>query len=172
MNEAALGVIGIGRRHYFQSRHVHEHGVQTLRVLGALPPGLSDHAAHYQRHLDLAVIHVAALGCDVDELVHAQHEEIHADMDVNRPHPGHGRADGDAGHGIFGERRAEHPIRTEDIDQAARRPLDRLVVVNVETKDKNTRVALHLLRDRLAKRIDIGQKTLVTGRRRHWCTVR
>ena len=162
VDEAALGVIGIGRRHHFQSRHVHEHGVQALRVLRALPPGLADHAAHDQRHLDLAVIHVAALGRDVDELVHAQHEEIHADMDMDRPHAGHGRADGDAGHGIFRQRRAEHAFRAEDIDQAARRALDRLVIVDIETEDKHARVALHLLRHRLAERIDIGQETLVT----------
>ena len=172
VDEAALGVIGIGRRHDFQPRHVHEHGVQTLRMLRALPPGFADHAAHDQRHLDLAVIHVAALGRDIDELVHAQHEEVHADMDVNRPHPGHGRADGDAGHGIFRQRRAKHPFRTEDIDQAAGRSLDRLVVVDVETKDENARVALHLLRHRFAERIDIGQQALVTRRRRHWCTAR
>ena len=96
-------------------------------------------------------------------------EKIHADVDVDRPHAGHGRADRHAGHGVLGQRRAEDALRAEHIDQAARRPLDRLVIVDVETENKNARVALHLLRNRFAERIDIGQETLVSLRRRHWC---
>ena len=49
-DQAALGVVGVGRRHHLEAGHVHEHRMQALRVLRALPPGLADHAAHDQRH--------------------------------------------------------------------------------------------------------------------------
>ena len=100
-DQAALGVVGVGRRDDLEARHVHEHRVQALRMLRALAPRFADHAAHHQRHLDLAAVHVAAFGGDVDELVHAQHQKVHADVHVDRPHAGHRRADRNAGHGVF-----------------------------------------------------------------------
>ena len=38
--ERALGVVGRGRRDHLETGHVHEEGVQPLRVLRALPPAL------------------------------------------------------------------------------------------------------------------------------------
>ena len=125
-DQAALGVVGVGRRHDLEARNVHEHRMQALRVLRALAPRFADHAAHDQRHLHLAVVHVAAFRGDVDELVHAQHQEVHADVHVDRAHAGHRRADRDAGHGVFRKRRAEHAFGAELVDQPAGRALDAL----------------------------------------------
>ena len=109
-DQAALGVVRRGRRDHLQAGHVHEEAVQPLRVLRPLAPALADHRAHHQRHVHLAAVHVAALGGDVDELVHRQHQEVHADVDVDRPQPGQRHADGRAGHGVLGQRRAEDAL--------------------------------------------------------------
>jgi len=77
------------RRHDLEARHVHEHRVEALGVLRALAPGLADHAAHDHRHLDLAAVHVVRLGRHVDDLVHAQHQEVHPDVHMDRAHAGH-----------------------------------------------------------------------------------
>ena len=115
--------------------------------------------------LDLPAVHVAALGGDVDELVHRQHQEVHADVDVDRPQPGQGHADGRAGHGVLGQRRAEDALRAVLLDQAARRALDRLGVVHVQAEEDDGRVAGHLLVGRLADGLDVGQRPLAGGRR-------
>ena len=136
-------------------------------MLSALPPGFADHAAHDHRHLDLALVHVARLGGDIDQLVHRQHQKIHADVNMDRPHAGHRRPDRDPGHGVFGQRRAEHPLGPEFLDQSAGRALDTLVVIDIETKQKHARIAAHFLRQPLAERVDIGHDALITRRRRH-----
>ena len=73
-------------------------------------------------------------------------------------HPGHRGADRDARHGVLGQRRAEDALRPEFLDEAAGRTLDCLVIVNVEAEDEDTWIARHLLRGRLAQRVDIGQQ--------------
>ena len=136
---------------------MHEEAVQPLRVLGALAPALADHRAHHQRHVDLAAVHVTALGGDVDELVHRQHQEVHADVDVDRPQPGQGHADGRAGHGVFRQRRAEDALGAILFDQAARRALDGLGIVHVQAEDDDGRIAGHFLVGGLAHGVDVGQ---------------
>src|SRR5262249_50444367 len=151
-------------RDHLETGHVHEHGMQTLGMLRALPPGFADHATHHERHLYLPTVHVVAFGRDIDELVHAQHEEVHADMHMDWSHAGHRSADRDAGHGVLRERRTENALGAELLHQAAGRTLDRLVVVGIETEQKDARVAPHLLRDRFPERIDVCQDTWVTCR--------
>jgi hypothetical protein len=136
--------------------------LQALAVLGALPPGFADDGAHDQRHLDLAAVHVAGLGGDVDELVHAQHQEVHADMHMDRPHAGHGGTDGDTRHRVFRQRRGEDAARAELLEQAARGSLDRLVIVDVETENEHAGIARHLQRHRLGQRIDVAQHWIAT----------
>ena len=139
---------------------MHEEAVQPLRVLRALAPALADHRAHHQRHAAPAAVHVAALGGDVDELVHRQHQEVHADVDVDRPQPARAPADGGAGHGVLRQRRAEDALGAVLLDQPARRALDRLGVVHVQAEQDDRRIAGHLLVGRLADGIDVGQLAL------------
>ena len=67
------------------------------------------------------------LGAHVDELVHAQQKEIHADVNVDGAHAGHGGADGEAGDGVFRQRRIHDAARPKLIDQAVGGALDGLV---------------------------------------------
>jgi len=105
---------------------MHEHRMQALRMLGAPAPRTcrSYSAPRRGGHLDLPVVHVAALGRDVSRawFMH-QHEEVHANVHVKSA----------AWPAICGadwrrrswrpsdRRRAEHPLRSEFVDQPARR---------------------------------------------------
>ena len=133
-DQAAFGVVGRGGRGDLQARHMHEERIQALRMLRALAPAFADHGTNHHRHGGAAAVHVTAFGGHVDELVHGQHQKVHADMHVDRPHARQGGADGDAGHGVFGQRRAEHALRSVLFRQTARRPLNRLGVVYVQAK--------------------------------------
>ena len=70
-DRAALGVMRCSGRHDFEARHMHEIRMESLAVLGALPPGAADDGTLDNRHRDCAGKHVRALRRDVDELVHA-----------------------------------------------------------------------------------------------------
>lgn len=98
----------------------------------------------------MAVIHVVRLGCHIDQLIHAEHREIHPDVDVNGAHPGHGRANRHTRHGVLGKRGVENPFFAEPLLKALRGSLYRFVVVHIEPEQEDARVALHLLRDALA----------------------
>ena len=123
-------------------------------MLGTLAPTLADHRPDDERHADLPAVHVPALGRDVDELVHRQHQEVHADVDVDRAQAGHRHADRGPGHAVLGERRPEDALGAILLDEPARRPLDRLGVVHVEAHDDHAVVPLHLLVGGLAQRLD------------------
>src|SRR5262249_48128125 len=88
---------------------------------------------------------------------------------MNRPHARHRRADRHSGHGVFGKRRPEHSLWPEFLHQTTRRALDGFVVVGVEAENEYSRIAPHLLRGRFAQSIDVGQESLVSSPRRHWC---
>ena len=82
-------------------------------MLRALPPGFADHAAHDQRHLHLAVIHVARLAAMLTSwFIASIRKSMRICTWIGRM-PGHRRADRDAGHRVFGQRRAEHPLGAE-----------------------------------------------------------
>src|SRR5262249_59499561 len=129
----------------------------AVTVLGALPPRLADHAAHDHRHAHRAAVHVVRLCRHVDELVHAEHEKVHADVHVHGTHSGHRRTYAEAGHGVFRQRRCEHPLRTEPFEQTLCGALDALVVVHVEAVDEDPWISLHLLSHCLGQGVDVAQ---------------
>src|SRR5258708_5219360 len=71
---------------------------------------------------------------------------------MDRPHAGHRRPYGDAGHGVFRQRCTKDAFGAEVVDEAPRRALDRLVIVHVETEHEYARIACHFLRNGLAQR--------------------
>ena len=93
------------------------------------------------------------------------------DVHMDWPHARHGGANGDAGHGVFRQRGREYPVWPEAFDEAAGRPLDRDVVIDVEAEDEHRRIALHFLRDSFAQRLRIGQQAMRFSRQRHRCGV-
>ncbi len=155
--EAALGVERGRGRHDFEAGHVHEQRVKPLRVLRALPPALADDRAHHHRHVLLAAEHGIGLRRHVDDLVHRQHDEVHADMDVDRAQSGEGHADCHAGHGVLRERRAEDPLRTVFVSETARRAENGFRVVDVQAEKQHVLVARHLLVGRLTDGVDESQ---------------
>src|SRR6202030_1359228 len=102
-------------------------------MLRALPPALPDHTANHHGHVHGSTIHIVRLGGHVDQLVHAQHNEIHTDMDMDRAQAGHSGADGYASHGVFGKRRVKDSPGPEPLLQAASGSLNGLMVINIET---------------------------------------
>ena len=114
------------------------------------------------------------LGAHVDELVHAQQKEIHADVNVDGAHAGHGGADGEAGDGVFRQRRIHDAARPKLIDQAVGGALDGLVVVDVEADDEDAFVLVHFLLDGLLQRLDVADDPVLAelggvSRRGHGC---
>src|SRR5215831_16964275 len=129
-------------------------------MLRALTPALADHGADNQRNANAAAVHVTTFGCDVDKLVHCQHQEVHANMDMNRPQSGEGHADSRATHRVFGQRRTEHALRTKFLQESARRSLNRLGIVHVEAEDDYAWVVDHLLLSRFADGIDVREDAM------------
>ena len=156
--ETALGIVRGGRSDHLEARHVHEERVQALRVLRALAPALADDRAHHERTAFLAAEHVMRLRRHVDELVHGEHDEVHADMDVDRPQAGERHADGRTGHRIFRKRRAKDALASIALDQVPRRAEDRLRIIHVQAEEQHALVARHLLVGRLANRVDEGER--------------
>jgi len=93
----------------------------------------------------LAAVHVAAFGGDVHQLVHGEHEEVHPDVHMDRPQPGQGHSDRSPGHGILRQWSSEHSLRTELMEEALGRALDRLRIVHIQSEDNNRVIASHLL---------------------------
>ena len=153
---ASYGVVGDD----LEAGHVHEEGVKPLRMLRALAPALADDGAHDERHVHLAAVHVVALRRDVHQLVHREHQEIHADVDVNGPQPTQCRADRRAGHGVLGQRRAEHAARPEFFDQSLRGALKGLGIIHVQTEEDHGRIAFHFLMARFADGLSVGDLSL------------
>ena len=95
--EQAFGVVWRGRQHDFQSGNMAEPGVQDSGYAGRRNARGTEGCAQDHRHFELAAGHVMDLRRLIHDLIHRQSDEI-AEHDVHhRPHPGHGRADADAG---------------------------------------------------------------------------
>ena len=105
------------------------------------------------RHFPLAARHVVDLGRLVHHLVHGQRREI-AEHDVDdRTHAGHRRADADAGEARFGDRRIEHALGAEFLDQPGEHLERRARFGDVFAHDEHARVAAHLFGQRFADRL-------------------
>ena len=157
-DQAALGVVRRGRRHDAQARHVHEVGMEGLAVLGALPPAAADDGSDNQRNVMRAGEHVAHLGRHVHDLVHAQQHEIHALMDLDRPHAEQRRANTDTGHGVLGQRHVEIALGAELLVQAQGGPEHAARVIDPLPHHKDAGVARHLAARGLEHRLAVSQR--------------
>ena len=111
---ASAGVEGVTT---FRPGDVAEPGLEALAVLGGVAAagallGPDDH-----RHLGLAAEHVAQLGRLVDDRLHRQADEVDVHDLGDRSGAGRGRADGDGGDDLLGDRRVAHARRPELLDQ-------------------------------------------------------
>ena len=118
----------VGRRRGqddLQARHVRDPRLQRLAVLRGRAPGRAERRPQRQRHLQLPAGHVVRLRRLVRELVHDERQEV-AEHDVDdRAQPGHRGTDAEAGDAGLGDRRVEHALRAELLDEA-REHLERM----------------------------------------------
>src|SRR5579875_287163 len=114
-------------------------------MLCALPPTAPDDATYDQRHMQRATEHIAAFGRDVDELVHTEQKEVHANMHMDGAHSGKGGADGHSGHPIFGKRGVENAVCAEFLRQSFCGAVDAAKIVYALSQNQHTGVACHLL---------------------------
>ena len=117
--QQALGGVSIRRADAFESRDVAEQRVEGLGVLGGAAEPRADAGEHDERNLDLPAEHVAHLGGVVEQLVHADADEIDEHQLGDGAHTGGSGADGGAHEGSFGERGVQHALVAELLNQAA-----------------------------------------------------
>ena len=119
-------------------------------------PVAPDRRAHHHRHADRAARHVAHLGGLVGQLVHHAEQEVAVLHVGDRPHAGHGRADGHAGEADLGDGRVEDALVAELVRQAQRDgegAAEAAGDADVLADAEDALVAPHLLADGLAQRL-------------------
>ena len=113
--------LGIGRRprrHHLQPRHMRIPARVALRVLRGDARCRAVRAAEHDRAAHLAARHIQRLRRRVDDLVHRLHGEVERHELDDRLQPVQRRADRHAGEAMLGDRRVDHPLRAELIQQA------------------------------------------------------
>jgi hypothetical protein len=158
-NGALEETLGVGRR---RGRHDLEAGdvrVPALERLGVLRPELQRRAprpAEHDRHRELAARHVAHLGGGVDDLVDGQQGEVPGHHFDDRAEAHHGGSHADPGEAELGDRRVHHPPGAEFLEQAAAHLVGAVVFGDFLAHEEDPVIALHLLAERLAQRVAIG----------------
>ena len=112
--------LGVGRRRRhdaLDARHVGEDRVVAAGMLAGGADAGADLGADDDRALGLAAEHVAEFGALVEDLVHAAAEEVDEHQLGDRPQAGRGRADRRADEARLGDRRVEHAVAAELLDE-------------------------------------------------------
>ena len=117
--QQALGVGGVVGRDHLQARHVGVPAGIVLAVLGRDARGRAVGAAEHDRAVHLAAGHVERLGGRIDDLVDGLHGEVEGHELDDRLQARHGRADAEAGEAVLGDRRVDHPLVAELLQQVA-----------------------------------------------------
>ena len=166
--QQALGVGRRGGHHDLQPGDVADPRLEALTVLGGRAARRTQRRAQHERHAQAAPRHVVRLGGLVDELVHHQRQEV-AEHDVDdRPHAGHGGAHTQAGDAGLRDRRVDHSIGAELVDQAGQHLERRSRLGHVLADHEHPLVAPELLGQRLVDRLAEGDLAGGGGvRRRH-----
>ena len=87
-------------------------------MLGGAAEPCADAGEHCEGDLDLPAEHIAHLGGVVQHLVHADADEVDEHQLADGSRPGGGGADGGADEGCFGQRRVQHALVAELLNQA------------------------------------------------------
>ncbi len=151
----ALGVVGCGRMHNFQTWYL---GVPHFQALGVLSgsalagPASLGHANHH-RHFALPAGHQAQLGCLVADLVHSQAGEVNKHDLSHRPHANQCRAGSGTGDGVLRDGRVANSLRSELIEQRAGHPKGSAVYPYVLAQKEHAFIPQHFLTQCLANRL-------------------
>ena len=117
---------------------------------GAVRPAEHDRAAH------LPARHVVGLGRRIDDVVDRLHREVEGHELDDRPQPAHRRARPEPGKAIFGDRRVDHALGAELLEQALRDLVGALILGDLLAHHEHALVGAHLLRHRVAQRLAHG----------------
>ena len=128
----------------------------ALRVLGCDAGGCAVGAAEDDRAAHLAARHVKRLGGRVDDLVDRLHGEVPGHELDDRLQAREGRADADAGKALFGDRRVDHALGAELVEQALADLVGALVLGDFLAHQEDIAIAAHLFGHRVAQRFAHG----------------
>jgi hypothetical protein len=146
-----------GREDDLEPGHVHEPGLELLRMLGpGAPPGATLRPDR-QRHLDLPPRHVAVLCGLVDDLLHGQRREILVHDLHHRAHALHGNADARAHDGQLRDRRVANPLRPELVEHPLRDAHRAAHLGDVLAHDEDVVVLAHRPLERVSHRLAVGE---------------
>ena len=154
--QQALVVGGRKRRDHLEARDLRVPGRIVLAVLGGDAGGGAVRAAEHDRAAHLAAGHVERLGRGVDDLVDRLHGEVEGHELDDRLQAGHRRADADAGKAVLGDRRIDHALGAEFLQQALRDLVGALIFGDLLAHDEDVGVAPHLLGHGVAQRFADG----------------
>ena len=154
-DDHALGVIRIRRHDHAESRNVREDRLDRLRVVERAVDSAAEWRAQHHRHVPIAVAPIADLRCFADDLIDRRHDEV-LKLDLgDGAKPVHRRADRDPDDQRLGERAVEHPPLPELLLQALGDTEHAALRTDVLTEDHHALVALHLLANPVADRLDV-----------------
>ena len=152
--QKAVGVRGSARHHDLQSRHMRVERLDRLRVVEPAVNAPAEWRADHHGHRPVAVRAIARARGLAHYLVESRVDEVReldlgdGDQAVQR------RADRDAHDARLGERRVQHASFAEPRVQAVGRAEHTALATHVLTKYEHPLVALHLLGDGGAHRVD------------------
>ena len=154
--EQALGVGGGRGRDHLQAGNVREPGRIILAVLGGDARGGAVRPAEHDRAAHLAARHIKRLGRRIDQLVHRLHGEIEGHELDDRLQAGERRADAQAGKAVLGDRRVDHALVAELLQQSLRDLVGALIFGDLLAHHEHVLVAPHLLGHGVAQRFAHG----------------
>src|SRR6266550_1532560 len=101
--------------------------------------------ANHDRHVELSARHVMELGGRVHDLVEGEQGEVERHHLDHGPEPRHGGADADASESGLRDRRVDHPLGTEVLQESLRYLVGALVQAHFLAHHEHARVTRHLL---------------------------
>ena len=154
--EQALGVGGIRGRDHPQTGNVREPRRIILAVLGGDARGGTVRSAEHDRAAHLAARHIERLGRRIDDLVDRLHGEVEGHELDDRLQAGERRADAQAGKAVLGDRRVDHALVAELLQQSLRDLVGALIFGDLLAHHEHILVAPHLLGHGVAQRFAHG----------------
>ncbi len=149
----------VGRRiwrDHLEARDLRVPGRVILAVLGADPRCGAVRSAEHDRSAHLSARHVQRLGRGIDDLVHRLHGEVEGHEFDDRLQPRHRRTNADAGKAVLGDRRIDHALGAEFLQQALRDLVGALIFGDLLAHHEHIRVPTHFLGHGVAQRLADG----------------
>ena len=125
-------------------------------MLGGDAGGRAVRSAEHDRGGHLAARHVAGLGGGIDDLVHRLHGEVERHELDDGLQPRERRADAEAGKSMLGDRRVDHAMRAEFLQQPLGDLVGALIFGDLFAHHEHGRIAPHLLGHGVAQRLAHG----------------